>query len=124
MSGELAVVVNPHHHHESKPLRQGVNRARPSLELDSSRRPSTPKPIEEGAPAKNPLFMRRLSPQQPLIVNPNRFPESLPFLSIFKCPGYPELCQNGTLRVTRWVGRGHGGDTVGAWRGKGGATGS
>jgi hypothetical protein len=38
-------------------------------------------------------------------------------------PGYPELCQNGTLRVTFRVGRGHGGDTVGIRWGHGGGDG-
>jgi hypothetical protein len=36
-----------------------------------------------------------------------------PHLPAFEHLGHPELCQNGTLRITDWVGRGHGGDTVG-----------
>ena len=38
---------------------------------------------------------------------------TLPAAPAPECPDHPELCQNGTLRVTFRVGKGHGGETVG-----------
>jgi hypothetical protein len=45
---------------------------------------------------------------------PTRFPDA------FECHRIPELCQNGTLKATRRVGRDYGGTTVGRRTGKGG----
>src|ERR1035437_6381795 len=59
-------------------------------------------------------------------VNPNRFLSNAAVLICLRVPwtprAMPELRQNGTVKVTFLVGRGHGGGTVGIRRGKGGVT--
>src|ERR1017187_5073457 len=46
--------------------------------------------------------------------------ETLPFPPGYECPGCPEVCQNGTLRVTGRVWWVYGGGTEGERWGKGG----